>query len=245
MIINDMMQVPGFEHVRTMPYGAAVFEGEAGRLTVVLANRLPLEQQLGADLIYFNETFKAFVIVQYKAMETDPGGRAVFRIPNAQLADEIKRMDVALAALRSCTPDVARHGFRLHENPFFLKMCPRIVFNPDDKGLSRGMYIPLDYWRMLEADAALTGPLGGRRLTYENVGRYLDNTGFVNLVAHAWVGTTAEQSAVLEEVIREVISSGRTVTIAVKTVTAVPEATDSELGEVGSGKLSDLLEPEG
>ena len=39
------------------------------RLTVIMANRLPLEQQTGADLIYFNEAYESFVMVQYKAMD--------------------------------------------------------------------------------------------------------------------------------------------------------------------------------
>lgn len=111
---------------------------------------------------------------------------------------------------------------------FFLKLCPRIVFNPDDKGLTPGMYMPLDYWRLVEADDGLKGPKGGRQIRYRNVGRYLDNTQFVILVANAWVGTTISQSALLEAVVREVIASGRTVAIAVKTDTALdtPAADD-------------------
>ena len=230
MVVNDMMNVPGFEQVRNMSYGAAVFQNDAARLTVVLANRLPLEQQLGADLIYFNETYKAFIIVQYKAMEKDAQGKAVFRLPNRQLANEIARMDVVLTELRRCAPNTDRHGFRLMENPFFLKLCPRIVFNPDDKGLTPGMYLPLDYWRLIEVDNALKGPKGGRQVTYRNVSRYLDNSGFINLVANAWIGTTISQTAVLEAVIREIIASGRTAAIAVKTETAIAtsEADDTE-----------------
>jgi len=117
MVINDMTQIPGFEHIRTMPYGAAIFQNDFARLTVILANRLPLEQQLGADLIYFNETYHAFSIVQYKAMEKDNGSEAVFRLPNKQLADEIARMDAVLTKLRRCAPNTQRHGFRLSENP--------------------------------------------------------------------------------------------------------------------------------
>lgn len=215
MVINDMAQIPGFEHVRTMRYGAAVFKNDKTRLTVVLANRLPLEKQLGADLIYYNERFKSFIIVQYKAMEKE-GQDAVYRLPNAQLAKEIERMDVVLAELRKCAPTSHRQGFRVTENPFFLKLCPRIVLNPDDKGLTPGMYIPLDYWRFLETDSDVIGKKGGRVITYENIGRYFDNTSFIGLVSNAWIGTTEAQSLVLEDVIKAVIESGRTVTIAVK-----------------------------
>ena len=53
-------------------------------------------------------------------------------------------------------------------------------------------------------------------LTYDTVGRKLTNTEFVTLVANAWVGTTVPQSEVLERVIEEVIQTGKTVTLAVK-----------------------------
>jgi len=223
MIINDLMQVPGFEQIKAMPYGAALFEGEGVRLTVVLANRLPLEQQLGADLLYYNETFKSFVIIQYKAMDRSADGKAYFRIPDAQLTAELERMDETLLQLAGCPPDNEPHGFRLHQGPFYLKLCPRLVFNPDDMGLTKGMYLPLDYWRLLEADKGLRGPGGGKRITYENVGRYFSNDGFIDLVAKAWIGTTITQSAIVAEIIRVVLSSGRALAVAVRSTAAAPD----------------------
>ena len=44
-----------------------IFENPTDRrqaLTVIMANRTPLEEQTGADLIYYNETYGAFVLVQ-------------------------------------------------------------------------------------------------------------------------------------------------------------------------------------
>lgn len=231
MIINDMMQVPGFNYIRTLQYGSALFESEKVRLTVVLANRLPLEKQIGADLIYYNETFKAFVIVQYKAMEREQEAGAIFRLPNAQLADEIRRMDTTLAQLRSCQPSGDALGFRLAENPFLLKLCPRIVFNPDDKGLVPGMYLPLDYWRLLEKDGCTLGPRGGRQITYQTAQRHLDNTAFISLVAGGWIGTNVNQSAVLAPFIRDAVQSGRAITLAVKTATTSDTHDDVEIDD--------------
>jgi hypothetical protein len=216
MVIADLMTVPGFEFVREVAKGAASFENDRVRLTVVIANHLPLEEQLGADLIYFNETYRAFVIVQYKAMEADNRGRAIFRFPNEQLSLELERMDAHLEILQSCPPDSQRSGYRVIENPFFLKLCPRLQFEPDNSGLVRGMYLPLDYWRLIEADETMVGKRGGRQVSYDNVGRYLDNSSFVSLVANAWIGTTTPQSEVLEQLIRDVMASGRTVALAVK-----------------------------
>ena len=220
MVVHDLTHLPGFDVLKTYPYNAAVFESDSERLTVILANRLPLEEQTGTDLIYFNETYQSFVMVQYKAMEREDDengvGHAVFRLPNAQLAAEITRMDALLAELRACVPNDDHNGFRLTDNPFFLKLCPRLVFNPDDIGLVPGMYLPLDYWKLLEQHPDIKGPRGGLRVTYENVGRHLDNSAFTTVVTKAWVGTTPSQSTVLKEAIRQTLETGKAVAIAVK-----------------------------
>ena len=149
-------------------------------------------------------------------MERDHENRsALFRLPQPQLTKEIERMDKLLMELRACEADDSRDGFRLSENPFFLKLCPKLIFNPDDVGLIPGMYLPLDYWRALAKHPGLKGPLGGQSVTYENVGRYFDNTAFASLVAKAWVGTTSRQSALLREAIRATLESGKAIAIAI------------------------------
>ena len=81
---------------------------------------------------------------------------------NDKLSEEIARMDVLLETLGTLPADESVASFRLHTNPFFLKLCPRIIFNPDDKGLFPGMYLPLDLWRRLARDPATRGIHGGR-----------------------------------------------------------------------------------
>ncbi|HGM4786427.1 hypothetical protein [Stenotrophomonas maltophilia] len=238
MVVNDLQNLPGFDVIKTYPYGAAVFESEnaSERLTVILANRLPLEEQTGTDLIYFNETYQSFVMVQYKAMEREERrnrpAEAVYRLPDAQLKEEIDRMDAVLRALKTCGPDTDIGGYRLTENPFFLKLCPRLVFNPDDVGLVPGMYLPLDYWKLLENDPGIKGPRGGLRITYENAKRHFDNTSFITVVSKAWVGTRPSQSQVLRDVIRETLETGKAVAIAIKPMRpAEPQADDEETDE--------------
>jgi hypothetical protein len=63
-----------------------------------MANRLPLEEQTGADLIYYNETFRSFILVQYKAMEEGSHGPEFRWQLNDHLADEINRMNKLLMA---------------------------------------------------------------------------------------------------------------------------------------------------
>jgi len=238
MVVNDLQNLPGFEVIKTYSYGAAVFESEetSERLTVILANRLPLEEQTGTDLIYFNETYQSFVMVQYKAMERADRKSGIplylYRLPDAQLKEEIDRMDVVLGALKTCAPNTDIGGFRLTENPFFLKLCPRLVFNPDDVGLVPGMYLPLDYWKLLENNPGIKGPKGGLRITYENAKRHFDNTAFTTVVSKAWVGTTPSQSQVLQDVIRTTLETGKAVAIAIKPKkSSGPTGDDEEIEE--------------
>jgi hypothetical protein len=189
------------------------------QLEVLVANRTPLEMQTGADLLYFNATYESFVFVQYKVMEklrTSGVREAIYRLPNAQLAAEIGRMDVLLKQIGATGKPTNRHGFRLHENPFYLKLCPRMTIHPDDVSLTPGMYVPLEQWRFIEKDSDLVGPRGGRAVSYRNLGRYLDNTDFSNLVRDAWIGTTPPQSAIVGPLIQTVLSEGKAVVIAVK-----------------------------
>jgi hypothetical protein len=219
-VIADLSTLPGFSAIREFSFAAKVFRNVADpgvRLTVIMANHLKLEEQTGADLIYYNETYNAFILVQYKTMTKGPQGPEFRWRKNDQLASEIRRMDKLLAQMRSVRVDKSADSFRLHSNPFFLKLCPRIVFNPDDKRLFPGMYLPLELWKALAKSPATAGPLGGRVINYANVARRLTNTEFVTLAANAWVGTTVPQSRLLEQVIRGVIQTGKTVTLAVKT----------------------------
>ena len=220
MLHADIMSLPGFAAIREAPHIAArTFESESNssiRVTVIMANRLPLEEQTGADLIYFNETYRSFVMVQYKALERGVEEPEFRWAEGDQFAGEIERMDRLLEELSKVKPDADPDGFRFSSNPFFLKFCSRINFNPDDRGMFPGMYLPHGLWKSLAASDRLKGPRGGNVLTYGNVGRRLKGPEFTTLVAGSWVGTTIAQSASLEVLIREVLASGRTVTFAVK-----------------------------
>ena len=97
-----------------------------------------------------------------------------------------------------------------------MKLCPRIVFDPDDASLVKGMYLPLEYWRRLERAPDIEGARAGRVVTFDSAKRHFDNTTFAQLVAGGWIGTTARQTAILDGVITEILETGRTVTIAIK-----------------------------
>ena len=93
------------------------------RMTVIMANRLPLEQQTGADLIYFNEAYRCFVMIQYKAMEQGTNEPEFRWQDGDQFVKEVKRMETVLLRLSNITSGISPDGFRFSENPFFLKFC--------------------------------------------------------------------------------------------------------------------------
>jgi len=220
MILKDFSTIPGFAEVRSATHFAAhTFQGRrnpSNRVTIIMANRLPLEQQTGADLIYFHEKYRSFVMVQYKAMEQE-GDKAVFRWKAGdQFANELKRMDSLWREIsEACTGDTPA-AFRFSNNPFFLKFCSRVVFDPDSTSMFDGMYLPLDLWHRLSRSGHLKGPRGGNVVTSENVDRAINNTEFIRLLSKSWVGTSAAQSKHLESLIREVIKTGKTITLAVE-----------------------------
>ena len=187
MLLSDFSTIPGFQSIDGVThYGSKVFvskQDPSVRLTVIMANRLPLEQQTGADLIYFNETYRSFVMVQYKAMEKRDEVTEFRWQANDQFSDEIGRMENLLEVLRKEPSGQDPDGYRLTDNPFFLKFCPRVVFNPDDKSLFSGIYLPLDLWKRADAAGQFKGKRGGKVLTYKNVGRRINNTEFIMLVS--------------------------------------------------------------
>ena len=215
MIINDLENIPGFKLIKTTKYSSSVFENKNTRLTVLLANRLPLEELLGTDLIYYNEDHKCFVMVQYKVMEKE-NEKFAFRVPNNQLSEEIERMDLIISSLQTLNSNNKIEDFRISTEPFFIKFCTRIDFDPDNIGLSSGIYIPLKYLKLLQSDKTISGPRGGKVISFENVGRYFDNTNFKTIIAGVWIETNQNQSNILENIIKDILANGKTAVVAIK-----------------------------
>ena len=212
MILNDFQGLPGFSTIRGHIKGTAIFSSPTEHLTVIYADTEPLDTLTGADLIYYNETYQSFIFVQYKAMES---GEVAFYRPDDQLRAEIIRMETLLSQLGDC--QIQNCGdFRLDSNPFYLKLCPRLDFEPDSSSLTKGMYIPLEYWKVLESSGRMLGPRGGQVVNFDNVERYLTNTDFAVLVTKGWVGSDPHQSGIIAPMIQEILRAGRAALYAVK-----------------------------
>lgn len=218
MVWHDQVRgLPGMDPVTRSLNGVARFENEETVLEVIIADHTALEKQTGADLIYFNATYQSLVLVQYKVMEAKAyGSEPGFRFPNAQLTAQLARMDEILAGIEVEKSLTHRDHYRINSEPFFLKLCPRIALDPDSVTLTKGIYLPLGYWRRVERDGDVVGPLGGAVVSYRNVRRYLDNTSFATMVRDAWIGTTPQQTRILGQLVKKILEQGHAAVIAVK-----------------------------
>jgi hypothetical protein len=147
-----------WQFVKRQRYPAKTYTNGDTTLTVILANKLPLERQLGVDLVYVNETLKSVVLVQYK-MFTGTDGEDGYR-PDEQLTEEIARMDAAAAKLSAVGHDESCDGYRLGTDPFFLKFCSKLLSH-DAIGHVPGIYVPVSYWKRLVKTQKARGKRGG------------------------------------------------------------------------------------
>jgi hypothetical protein len=69
VVHTDASYLPGFDVIAPDVTGRAVFKKRDERLVIYTANRLPLEEMLGVDLIYVNETRGNIVMIQYKMLK--------------------------------------------------------------------------------------------------------------------------------------------------------------------------------
>jgi len=63
-------------------------------------------------------------------------------------------------------------------------------------------------------DQQVKGPQGGISVSHSNVGRYLNNTQFVELVQDGWVGSSVEDTTHISELIRELLEQKHSVFLA-------------------------------
>ncbi|WP_316186581.1 MULTISPECIES: hypothetical protein [unclassified Bradyrhizobium] len=215
VILQDLDEAnEDWKFVKRQRYPAKLFTNGETKLTVILANKLPLERQLGADLIYVNETLKSVVFVQYKMFAGDDGEQG-YR-PDDQLTEEIARMDAAAAKLAAVAADDSCDGYRLGADPFFFKFCSKLLIH-DAPSHVPGIYVPLGYWKRLVKTPAAKGKRGGSVVYAHTFGRrHFTPTHFIDMVGRGWIGTSALQTEVLAPYLKDALAGKRTLVLAVE-----------------------------
>lgn len=216
-IEHDARWVPGWRLADSDLTGRATFQKRGERLEVFTANKRPLEELFGVDLIYLNQARGALVMVQYKMLEPEKRGRRLVTADESKHDEEdeqewIVRIDAQfkdeLARMRRFDRDLAPDGpYRLNSSAFFFKLVRRnAAVN------SAGILLSLGHLDQMMNEGTLTGRAGGLRISYRNLeGHYLRGDGFVELVRSGYVGTRGATTEHLQTLIRASLDGGKAV----------------------------------
>jgi hypothetical protein len=203
-IEHDARWMPGLALVKSDVTGRALFEKDGETLEVYTANRRELEHCLGVDLIYFNLTKKASVLIQYKMLEAQrqSGSTDWIYRPDGKLEDELSRM-------RKLDRDfsAASGEYRLNPTALYLKFVKR------DAAIRNGtIVIPLDHFDVLVSSSAALGPKGGLRISYDALkGSYLRQTAFLELVRSGYIGSYAQGTEHIRRIVESILAGNRAV----------------------------------
>ena len=207
VVRSDASQLLGFDAIASEVTGRTVFERGAERLIIYTANRLPLEEMLGVDLIYINETKGNIIMVQYKMLEEvrrkDGGSDWIFR-PNNQYEKEVARMQIPAS-------QGALKDYRLNSSPFFFKFVMRKLFDTSPTSF----LVSLEHLEQVLVSLEAQGPRGGIRMSYDALdGTYLRQGDFISLIRSGYVGTHRAQTWALAKIIDEVSRGDRALVLA-------------------------------
>lgn len=211
LIAHDIELFEPWSQLPTSDVAWRAFTDGQRRLFVMNANRTSVENTLGVDVVYWNEHFDSFVLIQYKKMRREGDGheRELTYRPDANIEAELQRMR---AVDEACA--VQDGDFRLLATPCWLKLCDPKPVVKDPSKLIGGMYFAREHFDYLLQSCK--GPRGGARISYTNVDRYFNNTMFVDLVRDGWIGSRGGGSALVQSAIQESLQTGHTVLVGVQ-----------------------------
>jgi len=217
MIAHDAQVFGDWTFLEKHRVGSAVFYRGGERLTIMNVNRTKVETTLGVDLLYFHHRYQSYVMVQYKRMRREDHNLG-YRPIDEPYKGELQRMQKFERILSKSTghQESFLDGYRLFPGFFYFKLCPADMLDPTSPEMIKGMYIPLDYWEMLVESPDIIGRRGGKCISYDNVGRYFNNTLFIELVQSGWIGSRSYDITVISEVIQAAIAGDRSLTLAAK-----------------------------
>ena len=207
VIEHDARDIPEFTLTASDLTGRAVFKKGLEQLEVITANKRPLEEVFGVDLIYLNAIKRNIVMVQYKMLEPlreDKDTDWIYR-PDAQFEKQLASMKRF-----SSTQPPEPHEYRINPQAFYLKFVQR------DASLSKSsITMPIDHFDVLRNDPACAGSRGAFRISFNTLdGRYLRQNTFFDLIRSGYIGTHAETTTSLAKFIEWALKNNRAVVAA-------------------------------
>lgn len=211
VIEHDARVVPGFALAGSDLTGRAVFRNGNDVLEIITANKRPLEEAFGVDLIYLNARKHNVIMVQYKMLEPVRSGGDTDWLyhPDGQFSKELARMK---RFSHAHAPGPLE--YRINPQVFYLRFVRR------DAQLGKSaVTMPIDHFEVLRRNPTHKGPRGAFRISYNTLdGRYLRQNGFLDLVSAGYIGAYAKGTSDLTTLIDATLKSNRAVVVAVQSV---------------------------
>lgn len=218
VIEHDARELAGWTLNRSKATGWARFTRAAGRasLEIYTANKRPLEELFGVDLIYFNKTRRSLVMVQYKMLEESQQNVKEDQYEDTEWTVRIdSQFRKELAKMTLFDRDLDPNGaYRLNPTSFFFKLVKR---NSDIK--SAGIILSREHLQSLLQSNSLTGPKGGLKISYKELdGHYIRSGCFTELIRSGYIGSRGATTDRLETLMHTALAEGRAVVAAIQSV---------------------------
>jgi hypothetical protein len=216
---HEIRNMPGWELFKECK-GGVVRMRRSGRrhepdheLTIINANRKPLEECLGVDLILHNSAFGSCTLVQYKRL-TKSGTTWSFNLKDEQLCKQLD--SIKLFKTAHCKAESANlpHEYRLGTEAFFVKFVRDEISDSQSTSLFEGWYMPVEYLELLKACKLESGVGGGIYVSENNAQRWFSNSDFAPLVASGWIGTHTKTTGLINRMINASLEGSRSLVFA-------------------------------
>jgi hypothetical protein len=190
-------------------------------------NKKPIEEELGVDLLYWDQVHDAFTFVQYKRLEKTNSADGSDRYEWAYRRKKEIEKQLALMPKGRENPKSAA-DWRAFDTPFWFKFVRGDAGRKLDGQTLKGMYVSADWLRLAMVDPTFkVGPRGGFRVTYQNA-KYLGRNTFTQLISRGFIGTASTRSRAFQKVMLKG-GSDRELIIAVKAEWQEDTETDSAI----------------
>lgn len=202
-----------FKELLTQDMRHGSFVGPSGRqVRVHVYDKKPLETVLGIDLLIYQESYKSYLLVQYKVMEPVNGrnGKSWSYLVDEQMRKQIAAMDKGMAAiLRQPASAAEMMGWRLHNGAFYFKLCETTRPDARDDALVGGITLGHDHLKNFLTLPQSAGENGGQRIGYGNCSRYLNNSQFIELAREGWIGCDQQGYSLITDVLKANSDGGK------------------------------------
>lgn len=206
-ITHDMLVIGNVHQHFIKSYQGGVIEytkRTGGKLTVMNVNNTDVEHTMGVDAVLYDHRYQSYIMIQCKRMDDETIRDIGYRFYDDD-RDQIKQMQ-QFEYSRSDLEDTPKDmdSYRLYPGGFYLRLSAPETYTPLSPELMRGLYLPVDFWPLVEASPRVTGSNKGARVSYTNT-RYLNNTLFSELAQYGWIGTKQRHTDALTKELIKII----------------------------------------